>query len=81
MMEKRHGKKKVTQHAHLNEAVRENTCNYDDQAIAGGDTIIYQFGAGVIDGQDLGLDPGNINIPGHKQKISLDVPNPYKDMT
>ena len=81
MMEKRHGKKKVAQHAHLNEAVSEKTRAYDDRAIAGDDTIIYQFGTNVIDGQDLGLNPGNINIPGHKQDISLDVPNPYKDMT
>ena len=81
MMEKRHGKKKITQHTHLNEVVRENSRDYDDQAMAGGDTIIYQFGTAVIDGQDLGLDPGNISIPGHKQKIRLGVPNPYKDMT
>lgn len=81
MLEKRHGKKKVLQHAHLNEAVQESSHNNDDRAIAGDDTIIYQFGTAVIDGQDLVLEPTNINIPGHKQKISLDVPNPYKDMT
>jgi len=81
MMEKRHGKKKITQHAHLNEVVQQNSRDYDDQAMAGGDTIIYQFGTSVIDGQDLGLESSNISIPGHKQKIRLDVPNPYKDMT
>jgi acetoacetyl-[acyl-carrier protein] synthase len=81
MMEKRHGKKMVAKHAILNEAVQENTRNYDDQAIAGNDAIIYQFGADVIEGHDLGLNPGNISIPGHQQEISLDVPNPYKDMT
>lgn len=81
MMEKRHGRQKLAQHARLNEAVQEKARNYDDRAIAGADTIIYQFGTNVIDGQDLGLDPANINIPGHKQKISLDIANPYKDMT
>jgi acetoacetyl-[acyl-carrier protein] synthase len=81
MMEKRHGKKKITQHAHLNEAVKENTHLYDEQAIAGANSIIYQFGAAVVEGQDLGLSPGNISIPGYEQEISLDIPNPYKDMT
>ena len=81
MMEKRHGRKMVAKHALLNEAVQENTRNYDDQAIAGNDAIIYQFGTDVIEGHDLGLNPGNISIPGHQQEISLEVPNPYKDMT
>jgi len=81
MMEKRHGKAKLLEHARLNESVHEKARQYDDDAIAGVDSIIYQFGAGVIEGQQLGLSPESIKIPGHKQKIDLNVSNPFEDMT
>jgi len=81
MMEKRHGKSKLLKHAQLNEAVRDSAHKYDDEAIAGIDSIIYQFGVGVIDGQQLNLSPDSIAIPGYKQKIDLNISNPFEDMT
>ena len=81
MLEKRHGRKALTSHAHLNEAVMQNVQDYDDEMIAGKDSLIYKFGVGVIEGQELKFSPEKISIPGHKQDISLDIPNPYEDMT
>jgi acetoacetyl-[acyl-carrier protein] synthase len=81
MMEKRHGKKAMTSHAHLNEAVQENTHDYDEEMIKGNNSLIYQFGVGVIEGDELEITPDKISIPGHSQDISLDVPNPYEDMS
>jgi acetoacetyl-[acyl-carrier protein] synthase len=42
---------------------------------------IYQFGQGVVDGQDLSISDREIGIPGFAKSIDLDLPNPYPDMT
>ena len=80
MLEKRHGKKAMLNHAHLNETVQKSTHDYDEEMIKGNNSLIYQFGIGVIDGEELDITPEKISIPGHSQDISLEVPNPYEDM-
>jgi acetoacetyl-[acyl-carrier protein] synthase len=81
MLAKRHGKDAMLKHSRLNETVRQNTRDYDDETIAGKNSLIYKFGEGVVEGGQLEISPKKIGIPGHKQDISLDIPNPYKDMT
>jgi hypothetical protein len=34
----------------------------------------------VIEGEELELSETSISIPGHSQRISLEVENPYDDM-
>jgi len=41
---------------------------------------IYQFGKGVIQGEELELTPNSIQIPGFPNQVSLDIENPYTDM-
>ena len=62
---------------HLAEDVRE----YDQQASRGESTPIYQFGEGVLEGQDINLTDTTIQIPGFEQPIELNVPNAFSDMT
>ncbi|MBQ62090.1 MAG: beta-ketoacyl synthase [Gammaproteobacteria bacterium] len=81
MLKKRHGKDKMKNHEHLNEAVQQRTKDYDDDMIKGDTSLIYKFGEGVIDGEELALSADKICIPGHVQDISLEIPNPYEDMT
>ena len=81
MLEKRHGKDAIIKHARLNEAVQQRSRDYDDAMIAGNNSLIYNFGVGVIDGEELTLSPEKIKIPGHVQDVSLEIPNPYDDMT
>lgn len=81
MLRKRHGKEALLNHARLNETVVENTSDYDDDMIAGKNSVIYQFGVGVVEGEQLDISPDKIGIPGHKQDINLNIPNPYEDMT
>lgn len=80
MMEKKHGKDAMTRHQKLNEAVRERTETYDAETTAGKNSLIYNFGVGVIEGEQLTLSRDHISIPGHEQEINLNVPNPYEDM-
>jgi acetoacetyl-[acyl-carrier protein] synthase len=80
MLEKRHGKDALKKHARLNEAVQENTRQYDLDAIAGKTSPIYRFGENVIEGHELQLSNSEIKIPGYGQPINIDLPNPYDDM-
>ena len=81
MLNKKHGKSIATKHQKRNETVRENIANYDASMIAGKNSTIYNFGVGVIEGEELSINSESISIPGQKHAISLNVENPYDDMT
>jgi len=81
MLEKRHGRDELLAHARRNESVREKARDYDQQACHGEATPIYQFGEGVLEGEDLDFNDATIQIPGFEQPIELNMPNPFADMT
>ncbi len=80
MLEKRHGKQAMLEHARQNERVTETTRDYDDRMIAGKNELIYQFGVGVVQGEQLEISSDKIGIPGFEQDVSLQISNPYEDM-
>ena len=81
MLAKRHGRDELLAHARRNESVREKARDYDQQASYGEATPIYQFGEGVLEGEDLDFNDATIQIPGFEQPIELNMPNPFADMT
>ncbi len=81
MLTKKHGRNKLKQHRRKNETVREKIAAYDDAMLAGENSVIYNFGVGVIEGEALGITAEQISIPGQKINISLTPDNPYEDMT
>lgn len=81
MLEKKNGASSMTNHAKLNEAVKEKVAVYDDETIEGKNSTIYNFGVGVIEGEELSITAESISIPGLSQPVNLNVENPYDDMT
>lgn len=81
MLEKKHGKDAMKQYRKRNETAIESTAAYDSSTTAGKNALIYKFGEGVIDGEQLTLSPESIKVPGHTQQIDLNVPNPYDDFS
>jgi acetoacetyl-[acyl-carrier protein] synthase len=81
MMTKKHGKDAMLKHARLNEAVKEKSRSYDEGMTAGKNSVIYNFGVGVVEGAALTVSADSIKIPGQAQEVSLQIPNPYDDMT
>ncbi len=63
------------------EAVVARAQTYDANADNGSVAPIYQFGEGVVDGQDLELDDRHISIPGFPNPVDLNIANPYEDMS
>ena len=79
MLGKKHGKGAMSTHRAANEYVQERIQAYDDSMIRGENSTIYNFGRGVIEGEDLEISSDEISIPGHKNKGSLQIKNPYED--
>lgn len=81
MLAKKHGEKAMRDYDKSHEAVQTRSQTYDDETTAGKNQLIYNFGVGVVDGEQLEVSADAIAIPGHTQKIDLHVANPYEDMT
>ena len=81
MLRKKHGGNAMKAHAERNESVCEAIADYDQQMTAGNIPPIYQFGQGVLEGEDLSITEDSISIPGFEQAVSLALNNPFPDMT
>jgi len=81
MLERRHGRDAMVRHARSNEPVMAAIADYDARMTRGEVAPIYQFGEGVLEGDDLTITTEAIQVPGYAQPISLVVDNPYGDMT
>ena len=80
MLKRRHGADALTTHARRNADVAETTAAYNTATTAGDNATIYNFGVGVIQGEELEISDQHIRIPGQPLDIDLTVPNPYDDM-
>lgn len=80
MLEKKHGKAKMSLHAQKNEAVQAHMQRYDEAAIAGSAETIYRFDHDVMDSDAISIASDRIDIRGAKGSISLSIANPYADM-
>ncbi len=81
MLETRHGSEAMSEHGRRNEAVQQQIADYDQQACESGIPSIYRFGENVLEGTDLEIDSQSIRVPGYTNDISLNLPNPYSDMS
>ena len=80
MLRARHGARAMSTHSERHEAVAAAAADYDARMCEQTLDSIYQFGQGVIEGEELGVDAHRITVPGYDQPVSLDRPNPYTDM-
>jgi acetoacetyl-[acyl-carrier protein] synthase len=81
MLQKRWGKDRFLELQRKQEAVAARAQDYDDNADNGSVAPIYQFGEGVVNGQELGMDDKHIAIPGFPNPVDLNLANPYEDMS
>ena len=77
MLAKKYGARAVSQHAKLNEAVREQAAGYDERALRGEAMPVYLFDNNVLGGDDLTINDKHIRVPGFEQAIDLDIKSPY----
>ncbi len=73
----RHGRSTFTAYEKRHEAVRAAIDDYDARMTRGEVAPIYQFGEGVLEGEDLTITPERILVPGYAEAIDLTAINPY----
>ena len=81
LLRKRWGAKTLTEHKKRSEKIEEAAENYNLRADDLDTKPIYQFGEGVVDGEELTISPEEIVIPGFRESVSLDIDNPYSDLS
>jgi acetoacetyl-[acyl-carrier protein] synthase len=80
MLEKRYGRAAFTEYRRRAERPIAAAADYDDRVIATGVPPLYQFGEGVVQGEELGLSRESIVVPGFEKAVDLTPTNPYPDM-
>ncbi len=80
MLSKRHGDAVMTDYAAKNTAVTAAQHSYKALADLGQYELVYRFGDGLIDDNDIVIDKHSIQLPGFEQAITFNTTNPYKDM-
>lgn len=80
MLTRRHGQQAMSEWRKRREAVRERAAAYDQDAIRGKALPTYLYDHQVLNGEDLQISDHGIELPGYSNPISLDVPNPFKDI-
>ncbi|MEM7217920.1 MAG: beta-ketoacyl synthase [Pseudomonadota bacterium] len=81
MLTRRYGTSAMNAYFDRAAATQERALDYDETMLQDGVAPIYQFGEGVIEGEDLGLSPDSVTVPGFGQPVMLQAENPYTDMT
>ncbi|MFT7654229.1 MAG: acetoacetyl-[acyl-carrier protein] synthase [Limisphaerales bacterium] len=81
MLRQRWGEAAMTAHENTSEKITEAAAAYDNAADDGSVLPIYEFGEGVLDGNDIDIQTHELNIPGFSKSVSLDLKNPYPDMS
>jgi acetoacetyl-[acyl-carrier protein] synthase len=62
------------------EAVRAQARAYEARADQGDLQVIYRFGEGMMEGEDLAISATEVAVGGYGKPINLDRPNPFADM-
>lgn len=81
MLEKRWGRNRLAEWRARNADVSAKAHAYDLQATEGKPNTIYQFGEGVMEVGDLQVSGSAISVPGYGAPISLQLENPWADMS
>lgn len=81
MLKNRYGEEAIKGYQLKRETVREVASNYDKQATNGEFNVIYNFGEGIIQDDDIQISSESISINEFNNSVNLNMTNPYQDMS
>ena len=77
MLSAKHGVKAMSKWRKTQEKTLSNQSGYEQNSLMGTSSPIYQFGQGVLSGEDLSLNNKHISVPGLGKAVNLDISNPF----
>ncbi|MBE0365711.1 hypothetical protein PULV_b0348 [Pseudoalteromonas ulvae UL12] len=80
MLTKRYGEAKMAEYQSKLEQVKAKQAVYQQQADLGQFDLIYKFGEGQIDENEMTMSSLAISLPGFENEIALSQENPFSDM-
>lgn len=80
MLTKRYGEEKAAAYRAKREDVRAVAQAYDEQACNGDLNVIYNFGNGIINEEELEVSAEKLSIAEFQTSVNLNMDNPYADM-
>lgn len=80
MLEKKHGRQALTQHAHQNEPVAAQSADYNERTCRADVAPIYLFDHQVRDGEHIDMSDQQLRVAGYSRAINLNLSTPYPDM-
>jgi acetoacetyl-[acyl-carrier protein] synthase len=80
MLTQRWGDKHMQAYRRNHEPVAAAAAEYDAGADSGKYPPIYNFGNGVLEGEDITINDKEIRLPGFGKAVNLDIENPFEDM-
>ncbi len=81
MLTKRYGSEKMKGYQAKLEQTRQVAFAYNDASLKGEAKPIYLYDNNVLQGEDLSISKTEIKLPGYSNPISLDVENPFSDLS
>lgn len=82
MLAKKHGQEAISAWEDKVQAQKERAAEYLADADAGRFELVYHFGdQPVLEGPELEISAHEVRIPGYEQAVSLDLDNPFSDMS
>ena len=79
MLEKKHGKQTVSSYHSKNESVYQKSHDIDQQICNGKESVTYNFGTDLIDGDDVELSKEEVKLPQFKQSIKMPTAEEFSD--
>jgi acetoacetyl-[acyl-carrier protein] synthase len=80
MLQKRYGDEQIKAYHERREGVRKVAKEYDELALQGDLQVIYNFGAGIINEEDLCVTVDKLTMAEFKAPVNLNLINRYMDM-
>ncbi|TDF38559.1 beta-ketoacyl synthase [Alteromonadaceae bacterium M269] len=79
MLEKKHGKQSVSSYRANNEKISQLAEEADQRICDGNESVIYNFGTNIIEGDELSLSQEEIKLPQYAQAIKMPKAEEFGD--
>lgn len=79
MLQKKHGKQSLSDYRSKNEPVRQKSDEVDQNICNGNESVIYNFGTELVDGEEVKLSQDEVKLPQFENAIKMPKGEEFSD--